>query len=112
MEARRVERTLSPAAKWDAATFTDFVLVDAPENRIHLHKCPTTPGDPSIAALDALAEMMRPHAEVQHDLDEGLVTLRGARRGYGCVVGPDERIDHEASKALRAARSPVHEPAE
>ena len=52
-------------------------------------------GDPWTRALD----------DVQRDLDEGLVTPAGASRDYGCVVGPDGRIDRPASEALREQRS-------
>src|SRR5437879_6436693 len=37
-------------------TFTDFVLYDGRDRSILLHKCLTTPHDPSIAALARLAE--------------------------------------------------------
>ena len=36
-------------------TFTDFVLLDAESGDIRLHKCLTTPEDPSVGALDGLA---------------------------------------------------------
>ena len=39
-------------------TFTDFVLVDAVEQRIHLHKCLTTPHDPSQGALAGMSELL------------------------------------------------------
>lgn len=39
-------------------TFTDFVLVDAVEHRLHLHKCLTTPEDPSVGALEGMAELL------------------------------------------------------
>ncbi|MCH7942431.1 MAG: hydantoinase B/oxoprolinase family protein [Proteobacteria bacterium] len=39
-------------------TFTDFVLVDADEPRIHLHKCLTTPDDPSQGALSGMTELL------------------------------------------------------
>src|SRR5712691_5427168 len=38
-------------------TFTDFVLYDGSRRRISLHKCLTTPHDPSIAALEGLGEL-------------------------------------------------------
>jgi N-methylhydantoinase A/oxoprolinase/acetone carboxylase beta subunit/N-methylhydantoinase B/oxoprolinase/acetone carboxylase alpha subunit len=38
-------------------TFTDFVLYDAERRHISLHKCLTTPHDPSIAALAGLGEL-------------------------------------------------------
>ena len=39
-------------------TFTDFILVDEANRRLHLHKCLTTPEDPSIAALAGLSDLL------------------------------------------------------
>src|SRR6516164_5418677 len=39
-------------------TFTDFVLLDTERNDIRLHKCLTTPADPSIGALAGLADLL------------------------------------------------------
>ena len=39
-------------------TFTDFILVDAEQGRLHLHKCLTTPEDPSIGALAGLSDLL------------------------------------------------------
>lgn len=38
-------------------TFTDFILLDTVSQDIRLHKCLTTPADPSIAALEGLAQI-------------------------------------------------------
>ncbi|MCX7685097.1 MAG: hydantoinase B/oxoprolinase family protein [Acetobacteraceae bacterium] len=38
-------------------TFTDFILADAEAGSIRLHKCLTTPADPSVGALAGLAEL-------------------------------------------------------
>ena len=35
-------------------TFTDFILLDTQRNEIRLHKCLTTPHDPSVGALEGL----------------------------------------------------------
>ena len=35
-------------------TFTDFILLDTQRNEIRLHKCLTTPQDPSVGALEGL----------------------------------------------------------
>jgi 5-oxoprolinase (ATP-hydrolysing) len=48
-------------------------------------------GDPLQRSIEA----------VQSDLDGGYVTPQGARRDYGCVVGPDGLIDPGASRELR-----------
>jgi 5-oxoprolinase (ATP-hydrolysing) len=39
-------------------TFTDFILLDAERSEIRLHKCLTTPSDPSVAALAGLTELL------------------------------------------------------
>ena len=39
-------------------TFTDFVLADAGTQKIHLHKCLTTPEDPSVGALEGMNELL------------------------------------------------------
>jgi N-methylhydantoinase A/oxoprolinase/acetone carboxylase beta subunit/N-methylhydantoinase B/oxoprolinase/acetone carboxylase alpha subunit len=40
-------------------TFTDFVLVDAAEARLRIHKCLTTAKDPAVGALEGLEELLR-----------------------------------------------------
>jgi len=39
-------------------TFTDFILLDTERNEIRLHKCLTTPHDPSVGALQGLGELV------------------------------------------------------
>src|SRR6202011_4716410 len=39
-------------------TFTDFILLDAARSEISLHKCLTTPDDPSVGALQGLGELV------------------------------------------------------
>ncbi|HUB45172.1 MAG TPA: hydantoinase B/oxoprolinase family protein [Acetobacteraceae bacterium] len=39
-------------------TFTDFILLDTERNEIRLHKCLTTPHDPSVGALQGLGELL------------------------------------------------------
>jgi hypothetical protein len=48
-------------------------------------------GDPLQRSIEA----------VQRDLDDGYLTLQGARRDYGCVAGPGGVIDPGASRELR-----------
>ena len=38
-------------------TFTDFILADGASGEIRLHKCLTTPEDPSVGALEGLGEI-------------------------------------------------------
>src|SRR6476646_7121673 len=40
-------------------TFTDFILLDTQRNEIRLHKCLTTPQDPSVGALEGLTELLQ-----------------------------------------------------
>ena len=40
-------------------TFTDFILADETKGRLHLHKCLTTPEDPSIGALEGMTDLLR-----------------------------------------------------
>src|SRR5580692_4108501 len=40
-------------------TFTDFILLDTERSEIRLHKCLTTPYDPSIGALAGLTELLQ-----------------------------------------------------
>jgi 5-oxoprolinase (ATP-hydrolysing)/N-methylhydantoinase A len=39
-------------------TFTDFVLLDTERSDIRLHKCLTTPADPSVGALAGLTDLL------------------------------------------------------
>ena len=39
-------------------TFTDFVLADADVGTIRLHKCLTTPEDPSVGVLGGLSDLL------------------------------------------------------
>src|SRR6185312_8327382 len=39
-------------------TFTDFILLDEAAAAVRLHKCLTTPSDPSRGALDGLADIV------------------------------------------------------
>jgi 5-oxoprolinase (ATP-hydrolysing)/N-methylhydantoinase A len=40
-------------------TFTDFILLDTQRDDIRLHKCLTTPHDPSVGALQGLTELLQ-----------------------------------------------------
>src|SRR5215475_11221960 len=39
-------------------TFTDFILLDTAHDQIRLHKCLTTPHDPSVGALTGFADLL------------------------------------------------------
>ncbi len=72
-------------------TFTDFVLVDAEESRIHLHKCLTTPADPSIGALqgmtDLLARVAVPLSSVGHIVHGTTLVTNAIIERRGCRIG-------------------------
>jgi 5-oxoprolinase (ATP-hydrolysing) len=92
-------------------TFTDFVLYDGSERQISLHKCLTTPQDPSVAALEGLAALtgqagitVADVAEIIHGttlvtnalierrgVGPGLVTTRGFRDVL--EMGTEQRYD-------------------
>jgi 5-oxoprolinase (ATP-hydrolysing)/N-methylhydantoinase A len=92
-------------------TFTDFVLYDAERRRISLHKCLTTPHDPSVAALAGLGELVAQAGLTIADIGEiihgttlvtnaiierrgvsvGLLTTRGFRDVL--EMGTEQRYD-------------------
>jgi len=72
-------------------TFTDFVLVDAKESRIHLHKCLTTPADPSVGALTGMTELLArtavPLSMVDHIVHGTTLVTNAIIERRGCQVG-------------------------
>jgi 5-oxoprolinase (ATP-hydrolysing)/N-methylhydantoinase A len=78
-------------------TFTDFILLDATRTEIQLHKCLTTPQDPSIGALQGLGELVANAGIALSDVDEivhgttlvtnALIERRGARLGLITTQG-------------------------
>jgi 5-oxoprolinase (ATP-hydrolysing)/N-methylhydantoinase A len=51
-------------------TFTDFILLDRNDSTIRLHKCLTTPHDPSEGALEGLAELVADAGLALSDISE------------------------------------------
>jgi 5-oxoprolinase (ATP-hydrolysing)/N-methylhydantoinase A len=51
-------------------TFTDFILADPHRGSIRLHKCLTTPADPSVGALAGLEEVTQAAGIALADVDE------------------------------------------
>ncbi|MGH6814456.1 MAG: hydantoinase/oxoprolinase family protein, partial [Hyphomicrobiaceae bacterium] len=51
-------------------TFTDLILADERTHRISLHKCLTTPHDPSIGAFEGLVDLIRQAGIGLGDVDE------------------------------------------
>ena len=92
-------------------TFTDFILVDDTSGALHLHKCLTTPEDPSIGALAGMTDLLRAAglglAEVGHVVHgttlvtNAIIERSGARlgllttRGFRDVLqmGTEQRYD-------------------
>lgn len=72
-------------------TFTDFILYDAAEGQVTLHKALTTPHDPSQAALQGLAELLAMRGLTHADVSEmvhgttlvtnAVIERKGARLG-------------------------------
>ena len=92
-------------------TFTDFILIDGAKGGLHLHKCLTTPEDPSIGALAGLTDLLRAAgvelAEVGHVVHgttlvtNAIIERSGARlgllttRGFRDILemGTEQRYD-------------------
>jgi 5-oxoprolinase (ATP-hydrolysing) len=92
-------------------TFTDFILLDAQRSEIRLHKCLTTPQDPSVGALEGLGELLQAArlgladiADVVHGttlVTNALIERSGARlgllttRGFRDILemGTEQRYD-------------------
>jgi 5-oxoprolinase (ATP-hydrolysing)/N-methylhydantoinase A len=78
-------------------TFTDFILLDSARSDIRLHKCLTTPHDPSVGALAGLAEIVAASGRMLGDVSEivhgttlvtnALIERRGARLGLITTAG-------------------------
>jgi 5-oxoprolinase (ATP-hydrolysing)/N-methylhydantoinase A len=78
-------------------TFTDFILLDSARGDIRLHKCLTTPHDPSVGALAGLAEIVAAANLTLGDIDEivhgttlvtnALIERRGAKLGLITTAG-------------------------
>ncbi|WP_270933634.1 hydantoinase B/oxoprolinase family protein [Falsiroseomonas oryzae] len=78
-------------------TFTDFILADAEAGSIRLHKCLTTPADPSIGALEGLAAVTAAAGIALSDVGEiihgttlvtnAIIERKGARLGLLATEG-------------------------
>ena len=78
-------------------TFTDFILLDTERHEIRLHKCLTTPQDPSVGALAGLQELLDGAgiglgevADVVHGttlVTNALIERKGARIGLITTSG-------------------------
>lgn len=78
-------------------TFTGFILADSEAGSIRLHKCLTTPADPSVGSLSGLAEFLHGITLVTNAIIErkgaplGLITTRGFRDLL--EMGTEQRYD-------------------
>ena len=78
-------------------TFTDFILLDTERQEIRLHKCLTTPEDPSVGALEGLGEIVAAAgltladiADIVHGttlVTNALIERRGAKLGLITTAG-------------------------
>ena len=78
-------------------TFTDFILLDTQHNDIRLHKCLTTPADPSVGALEGLAQIVADAGIGLGDIGDivhgttlvtnALIERRGAKLGLITTAG-------------------------
>ena len=78
-------------------TFTDFILLDTVRGEIRLHKCLTTPRDPSIGALAGLASLLDAAGLTPGDITDivhgttlvtnALIERSGARLGLITTAG-------------------------
>jgi len=78
-------------------TFTDFILLDSERSEIRLHKCLTTPADPSVGALEGLGEIIAAAGLAMSDIGEivhgttlvtnALIERKGAKLGLITTAG-------------------------
>src|SRR5271169_4300274 len=78
-------------------TFTDFILLDEERSEIRLHKCLTTPRDPSVGALQGLEELssaagvpLSQVGQIVHGMTlvtNALIERRGAKLGLITTAG-------------------------
>src|SRR3954451_12389962 len=78
-------------------TFTDFILLDQDRHEIRLHKCLTTPDDPSVGALEGLARIVADAGLALADIGDivhgttlvtnALIERRGAKLGLITTAG-------------------------
>ena len=70
-------------------TFTDFYALNTSNGRVHMHKTPSTPDDPSIAILEGI-EALRDLAEMQtRDIE---------RLAHGTTVATNSLIQRKGAK--------------
>ena len=95
-------------------TFTDFILLDEERSEIRLHKCLTTPDDPSVGALHGLGELvdnagigLSQVREIVHGttlVTNALIERRGAKLGLITTRGLPRHPRDGDRAALRHLR--------
>ena len=75
-------------------TFTDFILLDSERSEIRLHKCLTTPADPSVGALEGTDTTRVLVVDADRNASETVRTVLNDLGGY---------VVETASDALSAA---------
>ncbi len=108
-------------------TFTDFVLADTTTQQLHLHKCLTTPDDPSTGALEGMSEMLDGLGIAMGRIDHivhgttlvtnAIIERRGCRLGFLTTqgfrdilaMGTEQRYDiHDLFLKYPAPLAPRH----
>jgi N-methylhydantoinase A len=70
-------------------TFTDFAVSLPDENRLILHKVPSTPGEPDRAIIDGMKDLLATHEITPGDI---------IRFGHGTTVGTNALIQRKVGK--------------
>ena len=78
-------------------TFTDIVLYNITKKEIHLHKCLTTPGDPSIGVINGIKELLKilnlSLSKINHAIHgttlitNAIIERKGCKLGYLTTLG-------------------------
>ena len=78
-------------------TFTDIVLYNTKKKEIHLHKCLTTPGDPSIGVINGIKELLKnlnlSLSKISHAIHgttlitNAIIERKGCKLGYLTTLG-------------------------
>ncbi|MEM8663745.1 MAG: hydantoinase/oxoprolinase family protein, partial [Pseudomonadota bacterium] len=72
-------------------TFTDFVLLDGDAGAIHLHKCLTTPHDPSVGAIEGMTTLLAqtgvPVEALEHVVHGTTLVTNALIERKGCRTG-------------------------
>lgn len=70
-------------------THTDLILINESKGEVHVHKVPTTVGDPSLGAIDGLREMCRQAGVTPADIDYFM---------HGTTIATNIILEHNGAK--------------